>query len=310
MAWVVEAGRHSPGTSGAWLWIDDQGERGGTIGGGIMELELEGRARDLLQGAADAPFFEVKTLHHRRIKDTDGPSADGEPSGLICAGSQTNLLYLCRPEEDGTAVEGLARHGGAWCFDGSGPRPVADGDWPVPAPAGQDRWYDPEARCFWQRPPGPSVAVVGAGHCGEALVGLLLGAGFRVSLWDPRQDRLEAAGRVHGSLRLGPVEDYSQVGERLTDPHMTSVIVMTPGVEGDVEALAGALPRGPAFIGVMGSAAKRAEIFRRLRRQGLSSRLLDRITAPVGLPIGSRTPAEIAVSVAAQLIARRSGLDA
>ena len=300
VVWVVAAGRHSPGTTGASMWLDDTGEGAGTVGGGIMESRLQARLRASWQAPS---FFEVRTLSHRR--DRSVPEG-AEPSGLICAGEQTNMVYLCRPEIDAAALRELAAWDGPWTLDERGPRIAAPSAWPAAAPAGADRWYDAAARAYWQRPPRARVAVVGAGHCGLALARLLVELEFRVSLWDERAERLDVARRF-GGVELHQVEDFSAVGEGLDDPARTSVVVMTPDVQRDVDALVGVVRREAAFVGAMGSAAKRAEIFRRLRDLGLSSRQIASITAPVGLAIGSRTPAEIAVSVAAQLVARRHG---
>ena len=91
LALVVANTRHSPGTAGARMLLSESGRRVGTVGGGIMELKLLERAAEVLRGGNFAP--EVRTLHHRR-------SAPGERSGMICAGSQTNLYFLCRPESE------------------------------------------------------------------------------------------------------------------------------------------------------------------------------------------------------------------
>ncbi len=91
LALVAENTRHSPGTAGARMLLSSNGERAGTIGGGIMEYQLLERAAEILRGGELEP--EIRTLHHQR-------AAAGELSGMICAGSQTNLYLLCRPERD------------------------------------------------------------------------------------------------------------------------------------------------------------------------------------------------------------------
>jgi xanthine dehydrogenase accessory factor len=59
------------------------------------------------------------------------------------------------------------------------------------------------------------------------------------------------------------------------------------------------------FIGVIGSGSKRAVLLRELREDGLSDHLLEKVICPVGLPIGGNDPAEIAISIAAQLLQQR-----
>lgn len=81
---------------------------------------------------------------------------------------------------------------------------------------------------------------------------------------------------------------------------------MTRGHEGDAQALRFALGSPASYIGVMGSRKKRETVFSRLEAEGFSE-VRKRVTTPIGLDIGAQTPAEIAVSVAAQLIAWRAG---
>ena len=82
---------------------------------------------------------------------------------------------------------------------------------------------------------------------------------------------------------------------------------MTRGHSGDEAALRFALSTKASYIGLMGSRKKREAIFSRLEQDGFPD-VRNRVTTPIGLDIKAQTPAEIAVSVAAQLIAWRAGL--
>ncbi|MEE8583821.1 MAG: XdhC family protein, partial [Acidobacteriota bacterium] len=99
LAMVAENTRHSPGTRGARLLVSEKGETAGTIGGGIMELRLLEQAKEALRQEDFLP--QIRTLHHRKT----GP---GEKSGMICAGSQTNLCAVCLPSRDRPTVGRLA----------------------------------------------------------------------------------------------------------------------------------------------------------------------------------------------------------
>jgi xanthine dehydrogenase accessory factor len=83
--------------------------------------------------------------------------------------------------------------------------------------------------------------------------------------------------------------------------------VMTVGYRTDAVALRQLLSQDYAYLGVMGSAAKVAELRRMLLEEGCSAEALARLRGPIGVPVHSRTPEEIAVSVAAELIAVRNG---
>ena len=82
---------------------------------------------------------------------------------------------------------------------------------------------------------------------------------------------------------------------------------MPAGHQGDLEVLRQVLPSPAAYIGCIGSRRKAAVLRERLASLGFSPAELDRVHSPIGLPIGGDTPAEIAVSIAAQLIACRAG---
>jgi xanthine dehydrogenase accessory factor len=83
---------------------------------------------------------------------------------------------------------------------------------------------------------------------------------------------------------------------------------MTHGHLADETVLEQLAPLSFAYLGMMGSAAKVAGIFERLISRGISKRDLDRVRAPIGLPIGSKTPPEIALSIAAEIIRVKNGL--
>jgi xanthine dehydrogenase accessory factor len=264
-----------------------------------------------------------------------------ETSGLICAGWQTHVHLVCRPERDLPTVEALVD----W-LEAMSMEPLTEP--PSESPEGRTLWIDrqglrlePEA-VDWNRPilelvptdDGPAVderpgvgdgvadwrcryqlvsplraAVIGAGHCGRALAASLARCGWQALLFDPRESVVREAEQILSDdpagrrVRVVKVDDPESAGERIPFPEMTSVVVMTTDLGQDVRALLGTLPRPFPFVGVMGSEAKLAEIRRRLEAAGLDDGTLARLVAPVGLPIASRTPEEIAVSVTGQLLA-------
>ena len=100
LAMVVDHTIHSPGTTGAKLLVTENKEMMGTIGGGIMEYELVNRAQEILSNENYIP--EIHTLNHNKF-------GLGEQSGMICAGKQTNLYYVCEPEKDRKTVDKMVQ---------------------------------------------------------------------------------------------------------------------------------------------------------------------------------------------------------
>ena len=298
LALVADNTRHSPGTAGARMLLAENGDRYGTVGGGIMELKLLERAAEILRGGDFEP--EIRTLHHRR-------EAAGERSGMICAGSQTNLYTLCRPDADLETVRRIVTlladgRSGTISID---PRGMAveeqapDLSRPRIVLEPGERWRYQEQLLNRKR-----LAILGGGHCALALTRTMSRLGYDVSVFETREnvfeDELEGLAR---SVQI--VEDFRQAGARIEYPEITWVVVMTTDFPSDVRALSGVLSLPFRFVGVMGAPAKISEIMARLAAEGFSRHQLDRAHAPVGLPIASHTPEEIAISVAAQILQLR-----
>jgi xanthine dehydrogenase accessory factor len=153
----------------------------------------------------------------------------------------------------------------------------------------------------------PTVHVFGAGHVGAETARLAHGAGFRVRLYDDREDMLAGASLPDGIERV-PGEFEDTAGGAYTGD-VNLVLVVTRGHHDDERVLR-CLARGraaPRFLGMIGSRAKRRQIVERLSAQGVPAAFLERVVSPVGLPIGARTAPEIALSIVAQLVSECRG---
>jgi xanthine dehydrogenase accessory factor len=146
-----------------------------------------------------------------------------------------------------------------------------------------------------------AVLVVGAGHVGQACAPLLARCGFTVTLVDERDAWIERATATLAGPRLRCLaEPWDEAGRAL--PRDAAVIAMTHDHQRDQEVVAWALREGFAFVGGVGSRAKHARTLARLEARGVSAEDRARVRMPIGLDIGARTPDEIAVSIAAELI--------
>lgn len=300
LAVVVEASDHSPGTTRARCFFASNHDFAGTIGGGVMEYQVKRRAEELFRDFP-AEYFELTRLEHRRE-----PSGRGQRSGLICSGEQTNLYLLCRPERDRAAVAELIARLESWSegelrLSAAGVEVVDrafDPDEPGAALVEQaEGWVYREQLLSRRR-----LAIVGGGHCGQALARTMAQLDYRVEIFETRDDVVPVD---FPWGRLVAVEDFRQAGALVAWPALTPLIVMTRDFPSDAEALAGALRLPFPLVGAMGSVAKLEEIRGRLVAEGFSAVDLAKLKAPVGLPIDSHTPAEIAISVAAQILALR-----
>ena len=299
LALVAEHTQHSPGTMGAKLLVAKNHDPVGTIGGGIMEYKLVKQAGDILERDNYTP--EIQTLIHRK-------SGPGEKSGMICAGKQTNLYYLCHPEKDGETVErikhNLENDQSATLTIAPSGMLVAEQQPDVNKPqiklsVGENRWLYEEQLLNFKR-----IAIIGGGHCSLALSRVMKNLGYGVFVYETRENVFTITeNRYTRSVQI--VDDYRDAASLINYPELTNVVVMTTDVDSDVQGLLGLIDLPSPFIGVMGSQAKIAEILRRLKSEGISEDQLSHLTAPVGTPMTSNTPEEIAISVAAQILQKR-----
>ena len=155
--------------------------------------------------------------------------------------------------------------------------------------------------------PAPALYIIGAGHVGWHLARFAGDAGFRIHVVDDREkfanrDRFPAADSI-------AVDDIASWLHRAELPPSASVVVVTRGHTHDFEAIRALAARDLRYLGLIGSRAKVARIFDALDAEGMPAECLERVHAPIGLNIGAITPAEIAVSILAELIAIRHGRD-
>jgi len=151
--------------------------------------------------------------------------------------------------------------------------------------------------------PDPRVVILGAGHVGKALSKVAVFSGFRVTVVDDRQEYANRDNIPDASDII--VTDFDNVFSKVAADRDTYLVIATRGHNHDLDALKAALKTEARYIGLMGSKRKRALLFKTLREEGFSQTDIDRVITPVGLPIGSVTPEEIAISIMAQIIKYR-----
>lgn len=281
LAVVVGSRGSSPGRAGAVMVVDGSGLVAGTVGGGAAEARVlapvvEGLRRGELAAG-------VVQLTHRPGSET--------ASGMICGGEQQVAFAAVDAEhlDDVRTVAAAVAAGDriAWT--------VGAGGWALGEAAPSAEWSHTIVS-------GPSheVWVVGGGHVGLALSRVLVPLDFRVVVVEERPGitTFEANTWAHRRVTLpyGALAEVVPAGER------TYVAVMTAGAASDAVALDALWDHPVGYLGILGS---RAKVARLLRGRGGPTDLPPHVRAPMGLPIGSHTPAEIAVSVAAELVAVR-----
>lgn len=152
--------------------------------------------------------------------------------------------------------------------------------------------------------PDPHLYIVGAGHVGYELGRIAGAAGFRIHVVDDRE-KFANPERFPGADVI--VESIAEWLHRADIAASAYVVVLTRGHVHDLEAMRSLAARELRYLGLIGSRAKVARIYSLLLEEGLPAECLGRVHAPIGLDIGAVTPAEIAISILAELIAVRRG---
>ncbi len=152
--------------------------------------------------------------------------------------------------------------------------------------------------CDWQ------IVVFGAGHVAAALIHCLAQLDCRVTCIDPRQEWLEKIPEHPSLTKLCEPDTRSRVAE-LQDRSFVLCMTMGHGTDRPILEEIFQQERKFPFLGVIGSKAKRSVLKRELLEAKIPEQSIDTIHCPIGLPIGTNQPGEIAVSITAQLIQQR-----
>ena len=149
------------------------------------------------------------------------------------------------------------------------------------------------------------AVVFGGGHISQPLVEILSMVGYEVTIADDRPDfaneaRFPAARRV---LCCSFADAFAQ----LAVTQATAVVIVTRGHLHDLDCLRFALQKDVFYLGMIGSKHKVATVFEALRQEGADPEALRKVRAPIGLDIHAQTPAEIALSIAAEIVSAEKG---
>jgi len=154
--------------------------------------------------------------------------------------------------------------------------------------------------------PSPRLFIIGAGHVGFHLARIASDVGFRIHVVDDREKFANADRFPGADVVVEPIPTWLH---RADIPPASYVVVVTRGHQHDLDAMRALAARELKYLGLIGSRAKVARIYDALLAEGMPPECLQRVHAPIGLDIGAVTPAEIAISILAELIAVSHGVD-
>ena len=307
----------TPRETGASMVFDQVGGLYGTVGGGCGEAEVYELAQSLL---SDGSSLSGALLH---IDLTENPEDGG---GKVCGGRFDVLLHRYEPDEPESEVVRealqLLEQGQSIAL-GTSIGEYSPGLWKqgvvcqhlIPRLAlcetgGADPLWDCKTgESTFVEPLGLTqrLVIVGAGHIARPLCEMAALADYAVTVVDDRAEyALEEFFPRAKRVLCGAYEDLLPELAKISD---TSVVLVTRGHRHDQECLRLIAGDDLNYVGMIGSQRRIDAVFGDLVSEGIDPKELRKVAAPIGLEIGARTPAEIAISILAQMIQwRRSPL--
>ncbi len=294
---IIESIGSSPGRQGFKMLVQEDGDIFGSIGGGVMEHAIVEEARGLLMQATLPKHYIKRQVHQGR-----GP--DG--SGMICSGEQTVLFLpldqLAEAKIDLILQVFRLKTSYALSIDpatfGLSDGLHVRGKYKHKIKSSQD-WYYFEKLAHKDR-----LYVVGSGHVGLACTKLFSQLDFEVTVLDNRPELNTFLQNKFADKRA--IVDYQSITDHIPEDGSSYVAIMTHGFKDDRIVLQQLLGRKYAYLGVLGSRRKLEIMFTAMAKAGYDPALLEAVHGPIGMSIRSQTPMEIAVSIAAEIIAVRN----
>ncbi|MEG2605013.1 MAG: XdhC family protein [Clostridia bacterium] len=315
LATVLEREGSAPRGAGACMLVEQDGRTQGTVGGGSVEHLVTERALDCIRDKASA------------VCGYQLAPNDAADIGMVCGGkisvccwyltaNELALFHRMNSTLSGNTSVWLARSISSTCGVLDAKLCYADESL-APHSFGAE-----EQRSLCRRRPAKGegdpylfvepiklagrVYVFGGGHIAQKLVPLLNQLDFVPIVLDDREAFANSA--LFPDAERVILCDFTDIGREIAIGKEDFLIIMTRGHRNDHTLLVQALRTDAAYIGLIGSQSKIAHTKGLLLEEGFTNKDFARVHTPIGLPIRAETPAEIAVSIAAQMILHRAKL--
>ena len=293
--------------------VTEEGRIWGTIGGGAVEYRASLMAKQVLD--------EKNSFGHAFSLTKD----DIQNLGMICGGAvqvyfhyipKDNVSYmeaarkaleLFEKNEDFWMISNLTKSGVFGLYSKTaGFCSLEKAEWILPYLGRSPKVVKENEEEFFveQVHFSERVFVFGGGHVAQELVPVLSHVGFRCVVMDDREEFANEA--LFPQAEEVKLIDFERIADFVEIGKEDYVCVMTRGHSYDTSVQAQILKTPASYIGVIGSASKKAAVYKKLYEMGFTEADTDRITSPIGLSIKAETPAEIAISIAGQMILHRA----
>ena len=298
LATVVQTWGSSPRPVGSLLACNQQGQLVGSLSGGCVEDDLLEKLTTGQLAADAAQFFQYGIT-----------AEETEKLGLPCGG---HLYIVVEPQQpDPTTIDHFTQLNDAMDQRTSVTRQVNLQAQQTTISTAEKfaplTWDDEQQVLTHTYGPRHHLFIIGAGMVSKYLAEIAQTLDYEITVCDPREDLL-ADFEVPGVVKINDMPDDA-VRAYAKDP-ATAIVALTHDPRIDDMGLMEALETDAFYIGAMGSTRTSANRRERLRALDISDADIDKLHAPIGLPIGSKTPPEIAIAILAEITAVRKHAEA
>ncbi|MBX7172039.1 MAG: XdhC family protein [Pyrinomonadaceae bacterium] len=296
---VAKSSGSSPGRQGFKMIVAED-ELYGSIGGGIMEVALVQLAQGKRQKVKGKNKSEIiEQIHKKNVPNS---------SGMICSGKQTVVLKELTFSDLVTVskiIEAIKNNQNVYLQITNNQFRISNSE----LSATNYKFQITDNEFIYQEKIGfkQNLYIIGGGHCALALSELMSKMDFHISLFDdrPHLNTLEKNQFAHSK---NIIETYEKVADFVPSGNEVYVVVMTLGYKFDEIVIRQLFDKDFKYFGVLGSKAKMKTLLKTLESEGFDKTKLAKIRTPIGLPINSHTPEEIAVSIAAEIISVKNSV--
>lgn len=309
---IRESSGSTPRKAGAMMACFSDGTTVGTVGGGLVEYECTLHAKDVMKEKRDS------------VKEYALDNRDAGALGMVCGGMCQIYFHYIKSDENNISVFEricgfIDNKNRAWMVavsdDNQSEFSVYSEEF------GYENIKEPQEnscdfnsafsisenkKCYAVPLFSSRVYVFGGGHVSQALCPVLLSCGFDVTVYEDSEKFADKSLFPSGTEIVN--SSFLKINESVDIKNDDYVVVLTRGHKSDNDVLKQILSKNPFYLGVIGSKKKVKFMSEYLFDCGFEKEQVEKIYSPIGFEIGAQTPSEIAVSITAQLIAKRAGV--
>jgi len=292
---IMERKGSAPNAEGAKMYVTLEKSEG-TVGGGLSEYQLIEQAREKLR-KKDFTTEKVFMVHSEKGGENK--------SGMVCSGTQT-FAIVPLGEKDKSKVQTIID-----AYNKAEPTIITINEKGIKIELGktseeQYSFIDEEEKWTFKENIGlrNRLIIVGGGHVSLAFSKIMKTLDFHITVYDNRENLETMKNNNYANVKK--VIDYEEIGKYVLEGNNVYVTIMSFGHKYDELVLEKLIHKKFKYIGLMASKSKKKKLFENLKQKGISDELLEKVHSPIGISINSITPEEIAISIAAEIVATKN----